>query len=118
MKLNLFVLVVGGLCFCGCSKKPAGGDVIPENTFVWFYADKLIMKEESVLLHSDSSTVQRRTDSLYQVYHITPAQVQATVSDYKTDVMRWRDFYQKVDRRLDTLQRQVSNHKMGENADR
>jgi len=90
--------------------------VIPEDTFVRFYADKLIMKEENVLLHSDSSTVQRRMDSLYQAYHTTPAQVQATVSDYKTDVMKWRDFYQKVDRRLDTLQRQASNHKTGENA--
>jgi hypothetical protein len=114
MKLNLFMLVVVGAILCSCSKKQAGADVIPEETFVRFYADKLIMKEECVLLHSDSSTVQHRMDSLYQAYHTTPAQVQATVSDYKTDVMRWRDFYQKVDMRLDTLQRQASNHKTGE----
>ncbi len=108
MKLNLFMLAVVGAVLCSCSKKQAGGEVMAEDAFVKFYADKLVMKEESVLLHPDSSTMQRRMDSLYQVYHTTPAQIQATVSDYRTDVMRWKDFYQKLEWRLDTLQRQAS----------
>jgi len=103
MKTRLLLCFVA-LLLCSCSKKQQAASALPEDLFVRFYADKLIIQEESVLLHSDSTTTNHRIDSLYQAYNITSTQVQATIADYKTDVAKWKDFYDKVIQRLESLQ--------------
>ena len=90
----------------GCARQTPNVGGISEDTFVRYYADKLIVEEESSLRRLDTALVRKRVDSLDRAYGILPEQLRQTILEYKTDVPKWREFYDRVSKRLDSLQRQ------------
>lgn len=106
--MKLFYLTVFPilLFICSCSKNKAVTEVIPESTFVKFYADSLILSEEVKMTHADSTMFIHGLDSLYQKYNLNIEQIDRSYRYYKEDLIRWRDFYSKVIKRLEHLQQE------------
>ena len=75
-----------------------------EERFVNFYADYLVLQEENRNHNLDSLTLHRRLDSLYQAHHFTREQLAATMTEYNKDALRWKEVYEKVVKRLETMQ--------------
>ena len=106
MKLPLTFLVLFSLSFCSCRKNQSQIEIIPEEQFINFYSDLLIVREESILLRLDSLSLQHRIDSLYQKYQLDTSKVRITLENYKQDLDRWKEFHGRVTKRLEVIQRE------------
>ncbi len=95
-----------------CSPHQQGTDQYDEQRFVRYYADVLILQEEKNLRAKDSVPFALRIDSLNKVYTLRQDQIDKTLQDYRKDLAGWKNFYQKVQQRLDTLQRQSAKPTM------
>jgi hypothetical protein len=101
-------LVLGAtllLLIAGCAA-PGGGHhpATADSLFVNFYADRLILTEEDNILRRDSSARENRLDSLRRVYHFSQAEVETTTASLQKDPGDWKEFYDRVVRRLEHLQ--------------
>lgn len=88
-----------------CSEKKTTSNLLPDSTIVNFQADLMIVQEENQFLRSDSLVRHQRMDSLYTHYNITKEQVEETLDFYRKDINRWKQFYESVMHRLESLQR-------------
>jgi len=111
MRTFVLLSVILVLVLCACSKRHGSGDVVDEETFVNYYSDRLVVIEENNLAHSDSLNSRHRLDSLLEAYQITPAQLQATITSYRGDIEKWKEFYDRVNKRLDSLQMKLNFRK-------
>ncbi len=112
MKYLLFALFFVTIALQSCHNDESVDLPIPENQFVNLYADMLIIREEAHFSLSDSLTTKLRIDSLYASYHVTDKQAEIAIQYYKKDLHRWKQFYENVIRRLDSLQ-QMETQRIG-----
>jgi hypothetical protein len=112
LSTTLFLLLI---LFSSCSRNNTGEQAIPEEKFVKFYSDLLILENEIKPAKPDTVAFKRRIDSLYRAYNIDSAAVNKTIKYYSDDITRWKTFYEKVTLNLqvickmDTTQRGVFN---------
>ncbi|HUL42964.1 MAG TPA: hypothetical protein VLY03_01265 [Bacteroidota bacterium] len=99
--LELAIALVVGL---RCSPARMTPPPLPEDAFVRYYADRLILKNEGDIQAADSLTTVRRLDTLSQQYRFRPEQVNAALEYYRHDGERWAHFHELVSRRLEQLQ--------------
>jgi hypothetical protein len=92
IKLLFLILLVFSLSSCKSNSK------IDEQVFVNLYADLLIAKEMN--RGNDSDYIKVR-DSIYAVYKVDHFMVQRTLDYYNSDTEKWKNFFQKVVRRLE-----------------
>jgi hypothetical protein len=103
MKIICITLVCS-LLILSCGDNDSKEQTIPEPQFINLYADVLILKEEVSLSRSDSLHLKRGLDSLYENYHTSRSEFEATLLYYKKDLPRWKRFYEDVTKRLDSVQ--------------
>ncbi len=84
-------------------------NLIPEETYVQFHADLMIVQEECMLNSLDSLQKKERFDSLYKSFNLTPEQIEQTKKEYNKDLKRWQLVYDKIILRLDSLQKTQSS---------
>lgn len=77
---------------------------IEENNFVNLYADLLIAKE--IHRGNDSGFIKAR-DSIYASYNVNHFMVEKTLEYYNSDTEKWKQFFEKVVRRLEEQQTQI-----------
>jgi hypothetical protein len=92
IKLLFLILLIFSLSSCKSNSK------IDEQVFVNLYADLLIAKEMN--RGNDSNYIKAR-DSIYAVYKVDHFMVQRTLDYYNSDTEKWKNFFQKVVRRLE-----------------
>ena len=113
MRITLFFSIFLTLTIISCTKNTTSNTTVAEQTLVHYYADMLILREEAKLWGIDSSLLNIRMDSLYQVYQMNHDQLQTALQNYKKDLTTWKGFYEKVIQRLDTIQqKELSKPKM------
>jgi hypothetical protein len=100
----LLILVSAG----GCSNRAGDVPPVPEAVFVRFWADKAVVAEEGRLRELDSLSIERRFDSLYRVYSVTPQQAAKATEYYQSDLPRWARLQELVSKRLEELSQQES----------
>ncbi|MBI1803804.1 MAG: hypothetical protein HY033_02320 [Ignavibacteriae bacterium] len=93
------------ILFSSCSQYETPHNIIPEDRFVEYYSDLLVVRQEGIMASIDSIGMQTRVDSLNRAYGVSPDQVKTTLQLYKNNFPRWRSFYERVMKRLETLQR-------------
>ncbi|MBI3190042.1 MAG: DUF4296 domain-containing protein [Ignavibacteriales bacterium] len=107
--LQLLIILLSFFLFPSCSEKDVSQNVIPEDMFIQFYADYMIVQEEISLNSLDSLQGKHRYDSLYKQYDLTPERVLQTREEYNKDLMKWQAVYEKVILRIDSLQQDETN---------
>ncbi|MFI5253337.1 MAG: DUF4296 domain-containing protein [Bacteroidota bacterium] len=96
--LNLSVLLI---CFSSCRLMENASPVIPEDKFVRFYSDLLIIQNVPASQKPDTAGFRKSIDSLYKAYYLDTAQVHRAIAYYNQDIARWQDFYTKVYKQLE-----------------
>ena len=87
-----------------CSRDEISQGVIPEDRFINYYADLLVVRQEGMMTGTDSIGMKSKVDSLNNAYAVSPDQVQTTLRQFKNNLPRWRTFYERVVKRLESLQ--------------
>jgi hypothetical protein len=106
MKTHAFGVIAVLIFLSSCVRHESGNsEVVPESTFVSYYADRLVFQEEFRLVHPDSALVHQKQDSLCRHYGVTPEKIARTTRKYQQDLAVWRQFYDKVVKRLAQLQK-------------
>ena len=82
-----------------------GAPVTDDDKFIDFWSRLRIMQEEGSLTHVDTLAMKKQTDSLYAAYGYTPDGVRGRLDAYRSDLSLWKDFHQKVTRRLEDIQK-------------
>ncbi|TLY32404.1 MAG: hypothetical protein E6K56_03320 [Ignavibacteria bacterium] len=98
--------VLVALFLLSCSTRSVPPPPIPEASFIEVYAQLLVAREESRLLHSDSLAATSKLDTLYRRFGFTREQVEGTLRYYEDDLPRWSRILDKVIQRLETSRRQ------------
>ncbi|MCX8057131.1 MAG: DUF4296 domain-containing protein [Ignavibacteria bacterium] len=99
MRYYIFLIVVLFLSF-NCKSNIR----IEEENFVQIYADLLIAKE--IYRGNDTAFIKAR-DSIYNKYNVNNFMVQKTLEYYNSDTEKWKQFFEKVIRRLEEQQTQI-----------
>lgn len=107
---TLFFLVVF-LSLYSCSTQNEGSSSIPEETFIEFYSNYLVLQEQATLSGNSPEQTEQVVDSLYREYNVTEAEVQQTLEYYKKDLPRWKQLHEKTTKRLEELHREQINNK-------
>jgi hypothetical protein len=94
------------LAVLSCSNPRPRSRAIPEERLVELYANVLVVREEGRVRGSDTLAVSKRTDSLCAAYGLTRVQLQTELGSERSDLAGWKEFYEKVIRRLEQLQRE------------
>ena len=105
--MNVFHLCIGlaAVALLSCNQRTSpSGTVLPDSVFVRYYADRMILEEDNRIQKHDSLLSLRRLDSLNSRYTITGAQADAQLNSYKTDLGTWKQFFERVSRRIESLQ--------------
>ncbi|MFN4111529.1 MAG: DUF4296 domain-containing protein [Ignavibacteria bacterium] len=97
-KLICFIFLLISILSCKSNYR------IEENSFVNLYADLLVAKE--IYRGNDSGYIKAR-DSIYTIYDVNHFMVQRTIEYYNSDVEKWKQFFEKVVRRLEEQQTQI-----------
>jgi hypothetical protein len=103
MKLSILSLFVLLFILASCSKNNAGTPTVPEDKFIKFYSDLLILQSETVPPKPDSLRFKSRIDSLYHAYNLDTASVNSSIRYYNGDISRWKAFYEKVVKRMEVI---------------
>jgi hypothetical protein len=103
------------LIFAVCSdNKPKSVGVIPQEKFIQLYIDILVAGESGYLSSTDSVKAamgRNIIDSLYASNRVTETQVRQTVEEYNKDLIRWKEFYDEVSKRLEEMQKEEQKRK-------
>lgn len=105
MKLKtvlFFALLVIGVLLAGCTSAPEKKPP-PDPKFVNFYADLLLVSNDTTAVVRDSVLLKMRVDSLYSAYGYDSSKVSAIVNDYTETPERWQEFYTLVIARLKVI---------------
>jgi hypothetical protein len=98
------------VCFCaffisGCAiRSNHPPDVLPESTFVAYFADSLILNEDRKFSGMDNSEWKKGVDSLRLLYNCSLKDIEASHIYFKSDLSKWESFYKNVTQRLEHLQ--------------
>ncbi|TAK64330.1 MAG: hypothetical protein EPO24_03425, partial [Bacteroidetes bacterium] len=96
MKSTFPLLLVLLFVFCSCNQNRKSKDSIPDDRFINFYTDYLIVKEENTILSFDSLAATKRIDSIYNLHNLTKQQIEHARTEYNKDLARWQSIYEKV----------------------
>jgi len=107
MPYNILFLLTVIISLCSCSTKRESIPGIPEETFINLYSDLLIIREDATLRAIQSGEKQSAIDSIYQNYGVTEAIVQSRIDHYKRNLSNWKEFHEKVTKRLELLHNQM-----------
>ncbi|MDI6766625.1 MAG: hypothetical protein QME52_07370 [Bacteroidota bacterium] len=110
MRNTIYYFIFSCLIFQACSKNHSDSNELPDSIIVNFQANLLIIQEENRLMGNDS-TLKHRIDSLYHYYQVTEQEVENTIHYLKSDLNIWRDFNEKMVKRLEYLQMEESKKK-------
>jgi hypothetical protein len=94
------------VCVSSCKQSAKSTKPVPEEKFVAFYADLLILENDTAAIKSDPLELRRKTDSLYGLYEIDSVSVRRTMAAYNENNELWQEFIQKVMERLQKLEGQ------------
>jgi len=106
MRIPLLYCSIIVILINSCARENQRTSVLPDSTFVKFFADSLIASEETRIGRLDSSHLRHKVDSLYTEYHFTREQTAITLRYHQDNIERWRDFYSKVVKRMELLQQE------------
>jgi len=101
MRTTTLILLIA---LSSCSRKEAVPGVIAEDQFVHYYADLLVLRQESTMNGTDSTGMRAKVDSLNHAYSVSEEQVRKTLLQYKMDLPRWKGFFERVVKRIEALQ--------------
>lgn len=87
-----------------CRNASLPGSLLDRARLVVVYADLLIVREENNISRLDSSQARIRIDSLCRTYQTSSARVESSIQFYKSDINQWREFYDEVAARIETIQ--------------
>ncbi len=104
-------LLLAAVALLSCSKERNGPPILPEETLVAAYADLLVIRERAGLLNQDSTEIRKETDSLLLGYHTDRSGLERSLEPYRRNLTAWKQFYEKVGRRLETIQRDTLQSK-------
>ena len=103
MKFFLPLFLAFLIPLSSCKKNGKDSPPYSEDRFVNLYADLMVLREEGIMNDVDSATHRKKTDSLYHFYEIDSVQLRNEIGTYNKEATRWKDFFEKVSRRLETL---------------
>jgi len=92
------------LLLCSCSSEKSSEKVLPDSTFVKFFADSLIISDEIKIGRMDSSQLRIKIDSLYNKYRFTRDETAITLGYHQENIERWKTFYEKVIKQMELIQ--------------
>lgn len=75
--------------------------IIDESTFVQIYSELLISKEK---YRGDTKSFIADRDKIYKSYNVDRTKVDATLEYYNSDPERWKVFFEKVLKNLESIQ--------------
>jgi len=93
--LSIFLFVTMFAIGCNSSK------IIDESTFVQIYSELLISKEK---YRGDTKSFIADRDKIYKSYNVDRTKVDATLEYYNSDPERWKVFFEKVLKNLESIQ--------------
>lgn len=101
-----FILFVVIFSVVSCSQKDKE---IRMETFVNIYVDLAITKGMVWVNQLTDSVFITEKETILKKYKVTERQIRNTIASYDRDVHKWREFYEKVSRRLEELQKKEGN---------
>lgn len=109
----LMIFLLGLLCYSGCNR----GEDVPESalaleTLEGVYLDLLLSSEGMAELDPSVPTQPPQTtsaDSILARHKITRAQIEQTMVEFRSDIAKWREFFDNVMRRLEELRLHEQN---------
>ena len=101
--LLVFSLLAAVFNSCTDDNRKSTSKILPESTFVFYFADSIVITEENKLIQSEPNQKKKMIDSLIHKYGINQSQLAATHRYYMEDLKRWHNFYLKVIERLEKL---------------
>ena len=107
-RFALFTLLIFAV---SCSNPSSGRKSISDEAFVMYYADEIILREESKLISLDSSAIDLKLDSLRKAYDLTEGDVEAELQNRKQSIEEWKSFYSKVVKRLEAIGEEFKSDK-------
>ena len=93
------VVLVSGIILTGCNAGPEK-KLPPDPKFVNFYADLLLVSNDTSAVIRDTVLFKKRVDSVYSAYGYDTTKVKQFVEDYTQTPERWQEFYTQVIARL------------------
>ena len=103
-----FLCAVGLLLAVGCSKRHEAEPFPNEDTYVRIYSDILIEERRVEILHQDPALLMNWKDSLFARNGMNPKEYEEVIAQRKAGLENWKEFNQRVARRLEELQREIS----------
>ena len=91
-----FAFFVLAATIIGCADSTQEKKLPPDPKFVDFYADLLLVSNDSSAVSRDTVLFKQRIDSVYSVYGYDSAKVNTMVTDYTQTPERWQEFYTLV----------------------
>ena len=99
-----YLAIILLLAFASCKQNDNSQEPIPEEHFLPYYTDFLVLRQEGLLSGSDSLKMKSRVDSLNSSYGFSESRVETTLRWYRGDLSRWKNFYEQVIKRLEFAQ--------------
>ena len=106
MNFSLFVFIALFLFSVSCKKDAPVSGAIPEDRLVDLYSHALILQEEGKISGRDSTWIAERIDSFYRSENLNRNEIESALQHYKQELPRWREFYEKVVKKLERIQQQ------------
>ncbi len=104
MKITPFLIIFVLFSLISCKKESKDSPFQTDSTVVNFYADSTIVYEEMIMGDKDTLKFRHQIDSLRSNYNLTTEKVHLALVSYQKDMLHWRDFYEKVLKRIEYLQ--------------
>ena len=101
-----FVLLL--IFITSCSNPSPGRRSVSGEAFVGYFADELVLREESRIKLLDSSAMNLKLDSLRREYNLTSEDIEAELKERKKSIEEWKSFYLKVVERLETIKEETA----------
>ncbi len=101
-----FILIVVIFPFVSCSQKDKE---IRMETFVNIYVELAISKGMGSVNQLTDSIFITEKNTILKKYNVSEEQIRNTIAFYNKDVYKWREFYEKVVRRFEELQKKEEN---------
>ncbi|MBI5020742.1 MAG: hypothetical protein HZB59_04845 [Ignavibacteriales bacterium] len=105
MKYSKYIVFCFLIIVYGCSKNsnPSTG-ILPESTFVAYFADSLVLGEYQKISGFDSTEWKHKIDSLREHYQCKIELLEATHQHYRKNLTLWDSLFTMVNCRLELHQ--------------
>ncbi|MBA4313560.1 MAG: hypothetical protein C0417_13125 [Chlorobiaceae bacterium] len=94
------IIVIFG---CTNNSNPSIG-VLPESTFVAYFADSLILQETRRIVGMDSAVWNNKVDSVRSFHKCSIEEIESSHVFFRGNISRWDSLFSKVITRLEALQ--------------